>query len=325
MHGLHSHPLLAPGYAISLPPSHSLPHSHSLRPLAPSRPRFLARSCRECTVSFMRAHCLHGCACAVTPPPTASPTTKGQGPAVDCEFTIDNVVTNVTYNGKALTPSGDVNDWRAVKRIAFFEVPGAQLALYGYDEKAGNTGHCADAGFLMKCTAASGPFKDMTSGSSGWLAAGSTTDDPAGQYGAFDVPCTSASGFNMNGYTTGKIWAAGGQRGAIFRYCPYILAARAQATCPSGTAAVNRSECLAARQAIAAQGEFIYPGKRGLVVGSWEGVPVGCSVQYADEPGQSPGHVSSSETQDPHWNDAGSSDNSRLTNGGFRLMCRSSP
>ena len=72
------------------------------------------------------------------------------------------------------------------------------------------------------------------------------------------------------------------------------------------------------------QGEFTYPatgtGKRGLVVGTWGGVPVGCSVQFANEPNHD--YVSSNQDQSPHWNDAARSDNSRLTNGGFRLMCR---
>ena len=100
----------------------------------------------------------------------------------------------------------------------------------------------------------------------------------------------------------------------------FILAPLSTAACPSGTAALGRSECLPARQALATQGKFSYPAKRGLVEGSWPGVPVGCSVQYADEPADR--YVSSNQDQSPHWNSAATSDNSRVASGEFRLICR---
>ena len=101
----------------------------------------------------------------------------------------------------------------------------------------------------------------------------------------------------------------------------FLLLPLFAAVCPPGMAALSHSECLQAHQALAIEGTFSYPANRGLVEGSWPGVPVGCSIQYADEPNGDK-YVSTNQDQSPHWNAAITSDNSRVANGEFRLMCR---
>jgi hypothetical protein len=100
----------------------------------------------------------------------------------------------------------------------------------------------------------------------------------------------------------------------------YALASQS-ATCPPDTVAPIDSQCWSAYQAVKAQDSatFSYNAKRELVNGTWGNVPVGCSVQYAD--GQDL-YVSTNQDQSPHWNNAASSDNTRLNSGEFRLLCR---
>ena len=66
---------------------------------------------------------------------------------------------------------------------------------------------------------------------------------------------------------------------------------------------------------------FQYGAKRGLKQGGWPGVPFKCSIQFQDGPDK---HVSKKEDSSPHWNTKSDGDDSRLTSGEFRAICRGS-
>lgn len=156
---------------------------------------------------------------------TTTTTTKTFG-TVSCYLTVDNVLTQVTYNGKNLTtnPSSKNGDWSKPKNITFTEVAAGVLAISGYNsESTTGSGTCNSAGLMMTCKSS-----NTTSGWHNWIAqktnmrsygastkSGATTGWHAQKFNdtAWKTPCASTSGFHMTapaGYkkTTQKIWGA---------------------------------------------------------------------------------------------------------------------
>lgn len=90
----------------------------------------------------------------------------------------------------------------------------------------------------------------------------------------------------------------------------YVLMADGQATCASGLQITSQQECQVAYASIEAANSL--SNKRGMQRGSWNGVPVDCSIQY-----NNPNY-----DQAPHWNTLKSTDSSRVASGEFRMLCR---
>jgi malic enzyme len=65
---------------------------------------------------------------------------------------VDNEVTSIAYNGKALSYSGNGADWTAPKSFTFDEVEGVELTIVGHNDDPAGTG-CSTGGLLVSCTA----------------------------------------------------------------------------------------------------------------------------------------------------------------------------
>merc|ERR1712038_685365 len=94
----------------------------------------------------------------------------------------------------------------------------------------------------------------------------------------------------------------------------YVLMPEHATSCPSGTD-VAEADCMEAYHAIK-DDRTVYPTRRGLVSGSWNGVPLGCSLQFKGS------YVASNKDESPHWNTYSFTDNSRVATGEFRVICK---
>jgi len=85
-------------------------------------------------------------------------------------------------------------------------------------------------------------------------------------------------------------------------------------SCPSGRAITTQADCQAAFDAVKADAGIM--NRRPLQVGNWNGVPYGCSIQV--------GVVGDYYYHDysAHWNAYSGTDNTRVSNGEFRLICK---
>eukprot|EP00808_Paulinella_micropora_P009603 g9125.t1 len=144
-----------------------------------------------------------------------------QDSLVTCNFTIDNAVLGIWYNGVDIKSSvtGDLNSWWVVKTVKFQEVMGAKLALQGLNyEAATGASTCSTAGLLLNCSSVDpksqwhGLVSDL-----GRIRAFGTPDNapPAGwkdnsfNDSAFTKLCASSSGFSMAGAGSAqKVWAS---------------------------------------------------------------------------------------------------------------------
>ena len=91
--------------------------------------------------------------------------------AVVCQFTVDNVITSVSYNGIPLQVSGPLNDWRKENLIQFESCddrrPG-ELRIKGFDWN--NSLHCYRGGLMLHCRAGrhSSPWHNFVSDTAHW-------------------------------------------------------------------------------------------------------------------------------------------------------------
>lgn len=83
--------------------------------------------------------------------------------------------------------------------------------------------------------------------------------------------------------------------------------------CPKGLEIKDQFVCKAAYEHL--RNEFTYIAKRGLVTGSWAGVPPHCSVQQAGS------FVTSNGDSSPHFNSNVHAHGSRSQSGEFRPLC----
>ena len=104
----------------------------------------------------------------------------------------------------------------------------------------------------------------------------------------------------------------------------FVLAPEGE-KCPSGADIEDVKSCWKAYQTLNDQNLFTYKAKRKLgdgstlpTIGSWNGVPFKCSIQFQGS------YVSKEEDSSPHWNTKSDGDDSRLKSGEFRAICRGS-
>jgi len=159
----------------------------------------------------------------------AKGTADGTNETVTCEYTIDNKVLDVRYDGVLISSKPDSwNSWTAVKSFTFNDRGSdAFLELDGYNSE--NRG-CNTGGLGLTCTsslsAADGSLWDgFTSDTVHWKAFGARTASFAGKLDMDDV-CTSTSGFSLVGSSVAytKIWAGNADdnmRYARFQGSPY--------------------------------------------------------------------------------------------------------
>merc|ERR1712038_1089967 len=97
----------------------------------------------------------------------------------------------------------------------------------------------------------------------------------------------------------------------------YVLMPESATSCPSGTE-VAQADCMEAYHAIK-EDRTVHHAQRGLVSGSWNGVPLGCSLQFKGS------YVARNKDESPHWNSYSFTDNSRVATGEFRVICEWHP
>jgi len=90
----------------------------------------------------------------------------------------------------------------------------------------------------------------------------------------------------------------------------YELMGSGVVKCGTGFGIATAAECSAAYNSIQLADGLT--NTRGLQQGPWNGVPYACSVQYDN----------SQFDQAPHWNKNAHTDNSRVTTGEFRMICK---
>jgi len=144
---------------------------------------------------------------------------------VTCEYTIDNYVSEVRYNGKVISSKPRKwNHWPSVKTISFTdEGPSALLEIDGKNAEGRG---CQTGGLGLKCvstkTAFDGSVWDgFTSDNKNWQAAGSNTEGVFNEVGGV---CKSTSGFSLRSSYPGiytKIWPSNGLKYALFQGNPY--------------------------------------------------------------------------------------------------------
>lgn len=156
----------------------------------------------------------------------ATKNTKDYG-YVQCALTIDNVLTQVTYNGTNVIshgPSADWNDWKKMKLVSFKEVSGGVLAISGHHSDATTgSGTCANAGLLVTCIAQinTSIWNHWAANSTNMLSYGGSAASKAlagwheqefNTSSHFVAPCNSTSTFSLNSphgaATSTKIWGS---------------------------------------------------------------------------------------------------------------------
>jgi hypothetical protein len=130
-------------------------------------------------------------------------------------MTIDNVVTEVRYNGQPIDVSGPLDRWEKVNTFSFDSVEGAYLEIGGYE--ASKCDGCQCSGLLVECD------NGFVSNTDDWTAVGSAASIVGATKG-YSAPCQSSSSFFLPGQTSKatKIWASGGEKYAWFRAKPVV-------------------------------------------------------------------------------------------------------
>jgi len=96
---------------------------------------------------------------------------------VTCKFTVDNIVTNVQYDGNVLPVTGTTNNWQHENTVSFTTSPSGfgELRITGEDYNDIHTNnHCVWGGLLLKCEAAdtNSPWHNFMSDTANWRADG---------------------------------------------------------------------------------------------------------------------------------------------------------
>ena len=70
---------------------------------------------------------------------------------VTCQFTVDNELNNVSFNGEALSVTGDLDDWKKEKVVTFSPGSDDHGELRIEAEDWNNQEHCIRGGLLLQC------------------------------------------------------------------------------------------------------------------------------------------------------------------------------